>query len=108
MRRTITVLAITAILASVAGFFTVLSETTAASESADTTFLVPANDGYGVGDCLATGGECGRVIADAWCETRGFRQATLFGPAASEDLTGSIQPASTAAPSRPVAITCTK
>jgi hypothetical protein len=108
MRRTIAVLGVATVLASAAVSFTVLSETTAAAESTDATFLVPANDGYGVGECLASGGECGRVIANAWCETQGFRRAALFGPTASEDLTGVVRPASTAAPSRPVAITCTK
>jgi hypothetical protein len=108
MRRTIAVLGITAVLASAAVSFTVLSEITAAAESTDATFLVPANDGYGVGECLAAGGECGRVIANAWCETQGFRRATLFGQTTSEDLTGGVQPASTAAASRSVAITCTK
>ncbi len=107
MRRTIAVLAFTAVLASAAASFTVLPETTVAAE-ADATFLVPANDGYGVGECLASGGECGRVIADAWCETQGFRRAVAFGPNPADDRTGSIQTVSTASVSRPVAVTCAK
>src|ERR1700761_263802 len=31
------------------------------------TFVIAASDGYGVGDCLAEGGSCGRIEADAWC-----------------------------------------
>ncbi len=44
------------------------------------TFEVAANDGYGVQDCLADGGECGQVVADAWCEAHGHGPATSFGP----------------------------
>ena len=109
MRRTFAVLAFTAVLATAAASFTLLPEATEAAEAADTTFVVPANDGYGVGDCLATGGECGRVVAEAWCQTQGFARAVACGPSAPQDMTGTIQPASTtAAPSRPVSITCAK
>jgi len=32
------------------------------------TFLIPASEGYGVGECLTSpGSECGQVVADAWC-----------------------------------------
>ena len=45
-------------------------------------FVVAANDGYGVEDCLGEGGECGRVVADAWCEAHGHGGALSFGRAA--------------------------
>ena len=106
MRRTIGVLALTAVLATAAASFTVLPEgqRTAVTQA---TFLVPANDGYGVGDCLASGGECGQIVADAWCETQGFRRAVDFGRTAAEDMTGSIQTVSTGSRERPISITCT-
>jgi hypothetical protein len=44
-------------------------------------FIVAANDGYGVEDCLGEGGECGRVVADAWCEAHGHGAALTFGRA---------------------------
>jgi hypothetical protein len=44
-------------------------------------FVVAANDGYGVQDCLGEGGECGRVVADAWCEANGHGVALSFGRA---------------------------
>ncbi len=107
MRRTIGVLAFTAVLATTAASFTVLPEgqRTAAAQA---TFLVPANDGYGVGDCLASGGECGQIVADAWCETQGFRRAVDFGRTAAEDATGAIQKVSTGSRERPISITCTR
>ena len=43
--------------------------------------VIAANDGYGVQDCLAEAGECGQVVADAWCEAHGHGAAVSFGPA---------------------------
>jgi hypothetical protein len=43
------------------------------------TFEIAATSGYGVEDCLGDGGECGRVVADAWCEAHGQGAALKFG-----------------------------
>ena len=43
-------------------------------------YLIAANDGYGVQECLAEGAECGQVVADAWCEAHGHGAAVSFGP----------------------------
>ncbi len=43
------------------------------------TFLIAAASGYGIEDCLAEGGECGQVVADAWCEAHGGGAALKFG-----------------------------
>jgi hypothetical protein len=43
--------------------------------------VIAANDGYGVQDCLAETGECGQIVADAWCEAHGHGVAVSFGPA---------------------------
>jgi hypothetical protein len=42
-------------------------------------FVIAANDGYGVEDCLAGSSECGQVVADAWCEAHGHGSAISFG-----------------------------
>jgi hypothetical protein len=71
------------------------------------TFTVPANDGYGVGDCLLSGGACGQVVANQWCEAQGFNRATSFAAAEiaeAAEVTGSVRARATA--SRPVSITC--
>jgi hypothetical protein len=52
------------------------------------TFIIAATEGYGVEDCLAEGGECGRVVADAWCEAHGHGAAISFGLA--DDITNAI------------------
>ena len=67
--------------------------------------IIAAADGYGVEDCLAEGGECGRVVADAWCEAHGHAAAFAFGPA--DDATNAI-PVSAAAnkSQRPYIVRC--
>ena len=58
-----------------------------------TTFVIPANDGYGLGECLTGGRPCGRIVADAWCEAHGHGPARAFGRA--EDVTASVATVST-------------
>ena len=48
-------------------------------------YVVAADDGYGLEDCLASGSDCGQVVADAWCEAHGRGHAVSFGP---RDATG--------------------
>ncbi len=68
-------------------------------------FIIAANDGYGVQDCLGEGGECGRVVADAWCEAHGHGAALAFGRA--DDVTGAIRVAATPAEgAEPYVVTC--
>jgi hypothetical protein len=53
---------------------------TAARADESHEFVIAANDGYGVQDCLAEAGPCGQVVADAWCEAHGQGPALKFGP----------------------------
>ncbi len=66
------------------------------SAQAPSTFEIAAASGYGVEDCLAEGGECGRVVADAFCEAHGRGEALKFGLSASGE----------AAQPQPYYITC--
>ncbi len=80
-----------------------------AAPSEQRTFLIPAGDGYGVADCISSKAECGKIVADAWCEAKGFAKASSFGLASREDFTGSLSktkatPART--PEQPLVITC--
>jgi hypothetical protein len=109
MRRTIAVLAFSGILASVAGAVTLLPKTSGPDAGpATATFEVATNDGYGVGECLLQGGECGRSVADAWCQSQGFSRADAYGVRDPEDVTGSVVLVSTARTSRPVEVTCSR
>lgn len=50
--------------------------------------VVPANDGYGIQDCLLQQKGCGDIVATAWCEAKGYSRALAYGRA--DDVTGSI------------------
>ena len=91
-----------AVLGGAAVLAVVPNESSQAASS-NATFIVPANDGYGVGDCALAGGACGQVVANQWCEAQGFARATSFGAADPADITGSVTGMSS---SRPISITC--
>jgi hypothetical protein len=63
-----------------------------AAAQAPSIFVIAASEGYGIGDCLAEGGSCGQIIADAWCVAHGATHAISFGPAT--DLTAAAEQAS--------------
>ena len=69
-----------------------------ASDAAASTFVIASTVGYGVEDCLAEGGECGRVVADAWCEAHGRGAALTFGQ--------QTEPGAPTSGPRPYFITC--
>jgi hypothetical protein len=62
-------------------------------------FIVAGDDSYGVADCMKPGMECGRIIADAWCEAHGHGHASTFG--FSDDVTGATKVSTGAAPRAP-------
>ena len=49
-------------------------------------YTISGNDGYGIADCMKAGTECGRVIADSWCESHGHAHVISYG--LGEDVTG--------------------
>ena len=51
-------------------------------------YVMPADEGYGVTECIARGGACAHIVADAWCEAHGHAEAISFGSA--EDVTGAV------------------
>lgn len=54
-------------------------------------FIVANNsDGYGVDRCLASGANCGKVAASAYCKSRDFAQATSFRQIDKDEITGAI------------------
>ncbi len=83
-------------------------EATTKPAHVEKTFLIPGNEGYGVGECL-TGGtsECGQVVANAWCESQGFASAASYGIAAADEYTGAIETAPVVKNvDKPIRITC--
>ena len=74
------------------------------SHAGDTrTFIIAAAAGYGIEECLGEGGECGKVVADAWCETNGHRAAQKFGQTGKDF--DRISKVSSSVP-RPYFVTC--
>jgi hypothetical protein len=64
------------------------------------TFVIPADDGYGVKDCIAKDQGCAEVVASAWCKAHGLSGPLAYGRA--EDLaTGSIAAANANAAPQP-------
>lgn len=103
MRRTLAVLSALGVLASATAPALAASQGTGVEK----TFLIPSSDGYGVAECLTTGGECGQVVADAWCESQGYAKSASYGIAAQDEYTGAIEAAPAVKTSdRPIRITC--
>ena len=71
------------------------------------TYLIPQGDGYGVAECISSGKECGKIVANAWCESKGHERSLAFGLAEREDFTGNVGNASgTIGDELPLKITC--
>jgi len=62
------------------------------SAKAEKRVFIIANDGdgYGVDNCLASGGPCGSAVANSYCHAREFAQATSFRKVDRDDITGAI------------------
>ena len=108
MRRAFALFGFLSMLTLAAASFIVLPNGVSKANVVNATFLIPASDGYGVADCLTGANHCGRIVADAWCESHGFSRAETFGLAV-EDVTGSTATTAATPPSRsqrPISITC--
>ena len=105
MRRAIALFGFLSLLTLTAASFVVLPNGTSRANVVNASFLIPASDGYGVADCLTGGNECGRIVANAWCEAHGFSRAETYG-LAIEDVTGSTEPTLSSRSARPISITC--
>ena len=70
------------------------------SHATETTFVVPADDGYGMDDCLAEGKACAKLVADSWCQVKGMSVAVRFERASAEDITASLTSKATVNPSQ--------
>jgi hypothetical protein len=62
----------------------------ATAQAANATYVIADHDGYGVLECLTQKSDCGKIVADAWCESHGHGLAKAFGRA--EDVTAAISP----------------
>jgi hypothetical protein len=67
-------------------------KTTAARDAAPRQrhFVILDQEGYGTGECLEKPGGCGKIIADSFCESKGFKVSEGHRRADPDDVTGSI------------------
>ncbi len=61
-----------------------------AREPRQTLFVITDQEGYGTAECLERQGGCGKIIADSFCESKGFRLAEFYRKAHIDDITGSV------------------
>jgi hypothetical protein len=59
-----------------------------AAAAPERVYVISNDDGYGLNDCITQKRACGRIVADAWCESHGHGRSIAFG--AASDLTGAI------------------
>lgn len=77
------------------------------SYATEATFVVPADDVYGMDDCLAEGKACAKLVADSWCQVKGMSIAVRFERASAEDITASLTSKAAVKPSKTAyLITC--
>ena len=67
------------------------------------TFVISDQEGYGTSECLERPGGCGKIIADSFCESKGFKKADYHRKAEADEVTGSIASERTPPPREPQA-----
>ena len=69
-------------------------------------YVLTDSEGYGLADCISQKRECGKIVADSWCEAHGHARAVAFGGA--DDVTGAISPGASkpAAPAGAAVVSC--
>jgi hypothetical protein len=57
---------------------------------AETKIFIVENqpDGYGIDQCLATGANCGKPMASAYCQSRNYDQVLSFRKAEPDEIAG--------------------
>ncbi|SIP99063.1 MULTISPECIES: hypothetical protein [unclassified Bosea (in: a-proteobacteria)] len=106
MRRAVALLGLFGVVAAGISLSVLPATKTTAASNEPRTFLIPASDGYGVADCISTASECGKIVANAWCEAQGFGKAVAFGVADRADFTGTVRKPVAAVSQQPLTITC--
>ena len=76
-------------IAALTTAISVFSAQSAPSEPRKKDFVILNDDGYGTSDCLAKGSACGKIVADAWCESKGFSKSVSYRPVETGDVTHS-------------------
>lgn len=70
--------------------------------------VVPANDGYGMDECLSQGGACAKLVADSWCQINGLKTSISYRQADPAEITASLSQANLTTGREPVYIVSCK
>lgn len=105
MRRVILSLGF-ALITACAVSFSVVPSAAPRAKSEQSVFILPPSDGYGMADCIAKAGECGRIVANAWCESKGYAKAAAYSVVSPTDITGSVGSRGSSSAEPPVMISC--
>ena len=70
--------------------FALFASAALSANSSQRDFVVPADDGYGMDDCLAEGGPCAKLIADSWCQVNGMKASVSYSAADMTDITATL------------------
>jgi hypothetical protein len=72
-------------------------------------FVIPAHDGYDLEACMTTSNSCAQIVANAWCDAKGYNQAIAFEPVPAGDITATLATTTLrSSPRNGVLITCSK
>jgi hypothetical protein len=72
-------------------------------------FVISAHDGYDLEECMTSASSCAQLVANAWCDAKGYQQAIAFEPLKPEDITASLAGSSLRPnPRNAVVITCSR
>lgn len=92
-----------AVLALCIGVFAIPTLLPTEATSRQSLFVITDQEGYGTAECLEKPGGCGKIIADSFCESKGFRDAAFHRRAQPDEVTGSISSERKPPPRDPVA-----
>lgn len=89
MRMRVSILAALMVAATSVAIFATSGSDTEAKATKQRDFVITGSDGYGTQECLASQSNCGRIVADAWCEAKGFKAALAYRQLDRDEVTGS-------------------
>jgi hypothetical protein len=55
-------------------------------------FIIENHSDYGVDQCLTSGARCGKVVANAYCQSRSYNQVVSFRKVEPDEITGDSAP----------------
>jgi len=94
-----------AVLLAVGGLLALTAFGLSARAGGTHVLVIPADDGYGLSDCLSEHATCGPMVASAWCKAKGHGAAGTFGPVSAVVTATDTSPPAAQGP-RGFAITC--